>query len=51
MKTKSIYRDYDRQIYMSQYTTIPKEKYKRMIISEVLGWGISALLLLILLVR
>jgi uncharacterized membrane protein len=51
MKVKSIYKGYDREIYMSQYTTIPKEKYRRMVISEVLGWGLSALLLLIILVR
>ena len=47
MKTKAIYKDYEREIYLSEYTTIPKEKYRRMIISEVLGWGISVFLLLI----
>jgi hypothetical protein len=51
MKTKPIYKGYDREIYMSEYTTIPKEKYRRMIISEVLGWGISVFLLLITLLR
>jgi uncharacterized membrane protein len=51
MKIKGIYKGYDREIYMSQYITIPKEKYRRMIISEVLGWGISALLLLTILIR
>jgi uncharacterized membrane protein len=51
MKIKGIYKNYDREIYMSQYITIPKEKYRRMIISEILGWGISALLLLTILIR
>lgn len=51
MKIKGIYKDYDRDIYMSQYITIPKEKYRRMVISEVLGWGIAGLLLLITLIR
>lgn len=51
MKTKPIYKGYDREIYMSEYITIPKEKYRRMIISEVLGWGISVFLLLITLLR
>ena len=51
MKTKPIYKDYDREIYMREFTTIPKEKYRRMIISEVLGWGISVFLLLITLFR
>jgi len=51
MKTKPIYKGYDREIYMSEYTTIPKERYRRMIISEILGWGISVFLLLITLLR
>ena len=59
MKTKQIYKSqaspsykgYDREIYMSEFTTIPKEKYRRMIISEVLGWGIAVFLLLITLLR
>jgi hypothetical protein len=51
MKTKPIYKGYDREIYMSEYTTIPKEKYRRMVISEILGWGISVFLLLITLFR
>jgi hypothetical protein len=59
MKTKAIfktpdsisYKNYEREIYMSEYTTIPKEKYRRMVISEVLGWGISVFLLLITLLR
>lgn len=42
---------YEREVTMSQYTTIPKEKYRRMIISEVLGWGISAFLLLVILIK
>jgi len=59
MKTKPIfktptstsYKNYEREIYMSEYTTIPKERYRRMIISEILGWGISVFLLLITLLR
>lgn len=51
MKIKGIYKGYDRDIYMSQYITIPKEKYRRMIISEVIGWGMSAFLLLVTILR
>lgn len=51
MKIKGIYKGYDRNIYMSQYITIPKEKYRRMIISEVIGWGISAILILVMLIK
>ena len=41
MKIKGIYKGYDREIYMSEYITIPKEKYRRMVISEILGWGLA----------
>jgi uncharacterized membrane protein (GlpM family) len=59
MKTKPIfktgsspsYKGYDREVYMSEYVTIPKTRYRRMIISEVVGWGISAFLLLVTLIK
>jgi hypothetical protein len=51
MKTKSIFKDYEREVYMSEYVTIPKTRLRRMIISEVVGWGISVFLLLITLLR
>jgi uncharacterized membrane protein len=51
MKTKPIFKDYDREIYMSEYVTIPKDRYRRLIISEVIGWGISAFLLLVMVIR
>lgn len=51
MKTKPIFKDYDREIYMSEYVTIPKARYRRLIISEVISWGISAFLLLVMVLR
>ena len=51
MKKKAIYKNYDREIYMSEYVTIPKAKYRRMIVSEVISWGISVFLLLVMVVR
>jgi uncharacterized membrane protein (GlpM family) len=51
MKTKPIYLNYEREIYMSEYVTIPKSRYRRLIISEVIGWGISAFLLLVMVIR
>ena len=61
MKTRQIFKgqkikmqspyNYDREVYMSEYVTIPKTRYRRMIISEVLGWGISAFLLLVTILR
>jgi len=51
MKTKPIYKDYEREIYMSEYVTIPKSRYRRLVISEVVGWGISIFLLLVTILR
>ena len=51
MKTKAIYKNYDREIYLSEYVTIPKSKYRRMIVSEVISWGISVFLLLVMVLR
>ena len=54
MQSKMVYdawKQYDRDVMLSEYTTIPREKYRRMVISEVLGWGISVFLLLITLLR
>jgi hypothetical protein len=51
MKTKPIFKDYDREIYMSEYVTIPKARYRGLIISEVISWGISVFLLLVMVLR
>ena len=51
MKTKPIYMNYEREIYMSEYVTIPKTRLRRLIITEVVAWGISAFILLVTLIR
>jgi hypothetical protein len=51
MKTKPIYMNYEREIYMSEYVTIPKARYRRLVISEVISWGISVFLLLVMVLR
>ena len=43
--------NYDREIYMSEYVTIPKARLRRLIITEVVAWGISVFLLLISVLR
>ena len=42
---------YDREIYMSEYVTIPKSRLRRLIVTEVIAWGISIFLLLISVLR
>ena len=51
VKTKPIYMNYEREIYMSEYVTIPKARYRRLVVSEVIAWGISVFLLLVMVLR
>jgi uncharacterized membrane protein (GlpM family) len=59
MKTKPIfktgsspsYKGYNREVYMSEYVTIPKARHRRLIITEVIAWGMSAFILLMTLIR
>lgn len=61
MKTRPIFKEpkikmqspynYEREIYMSEYVTIPKARHRRLIITEVIAWGISAFLLLVTLIK
>lgn len=43
--------NYEREIYMSEYVTIPKARLRRLIVTEVVAWGISVFLLLISVLR
>lgn len=43
--------NYDREIYLSEYVTIPKARLRRLIITEVIAWGIAGFLLLVTLIR
>ena len=42
---------YNREVTMSQYVTIPKARLRRLIITEIIAWGISAFILLVTLIR
>lgn len=43
--------NYEREVYMSEYVTIPKARLRRLVITEVVAWGISAFILLVTLIR
>jgi hypothetical protein len=43
--------NYDREIYMSEYVTIPKSRLRRLIITEVIAWGIAGFILLVTLIH
>lgn len=59
MKTKPIfktpasssYKNYEREIYMSEYTTIPKEHYRRLRTCMIFSLGINIFLLLVMVLR
>ena len=42
---------YNREVYMSEYVTIPKSRHRRLIITEVLAWGIFVFVLLASFIR
>ena len=47
MKTKAIYKNYDREIYMSEYVTINKEHYRRLRFCAVVSLGINLFIFLV----
>ena len=50
MKTKPIFKswkEYDREIYMSEYVTINKEHYRRMRTCAVVSLGINLFIFLV----
>ena len=54
MKTKPIFKswkEYDREIYMSEYVTINKEHYKRLRTCAIFSLGINLFLLLVMVLR
>jgi len=51
MKTKGIYKNYEREIYMSEYTPINKEHYRRLTTCAVVSIGINIFLLLVMVLR
>lgn len=42
---------YNREVMMSEYVTIPKSRLRRLIITEVVAWGIAGFILLISLIH
>jgi hypothetical protein len=38
---------YNREVTMSQYVTVPKSRLRRLIITEVIAWGIAGFVLVV----
>jgi hypothetical protein len=51
MKTKPIYKNYEREIYMSEYTPINREHHRRLRICAIVSFGINIFLLLVMVLR
>ena len=51
MKIKGIYKGYDREVYLSEYATIPKEHYRRLRTCAVVSVGINLFLLIVMVIR
>ena len=50
-KLKEYMSSYNREVTMSQYVTIPKARLRRLIITEVIAWGIAGFILLVSLIN
>ena len=48
-KLRAYMSSYNREVEMSQYVTIPKSRLRRLIITEVLAWGIAVFISLVFL--
>jgi hypothetical protein len=51
MKTKPIFKQYEREIYLSEYTPINREHHRRLRICAVVSLGINIFLLLVMVLR
>jgi hypothetical protein len=55
MKTKPIfktpsspsYKNYEREIHMSEYVTLPRDQVRMMRTREIIAWGIALVMILI----
>ena len=45
------YKNYEREVYMSEYVTIPKARLRRLIITEVIAWGVALFMTIITFIR
>ena len=46
-KLKEYMSSYNREVTMSQYVTVPKTRLRRLIITEVIAWGITGFILVV----
>lgn len=50
-KLKDYMFNYNREVTMSQYVTIPKSRLRRLVVTEVVAWGITLFVLIVSFIR
>lgn len=50
-KLKNYLFNYNREVMMSEYISIPKSRLRRLVITEVVAWGIAVFVLIVSLIR
>jgi hypothetical protein len=46
-KLKDYISNYNREVMLSQHVTVPKSRLRRLIITEVIAWGIAGFILIV----
>ena len=49
--TSTSYKNYEREIYMSEYVTLPRDQVRMMKVREVIAWGIALFMAVITFIR
>ena len=50
-KLKDYIFNYNREVMLSEYVSVPKARLRRLIITEVIAWGIAGFILVVTLIR
>lgn len=50
-KLKNYLFNYNREVMMSEYVSIPKSRLRRLVITEIVAWGIAVFVLIVSLIR
>jgi hypothetical protein len=50
-KLKDYIFNYNREVMLSEYVSVPKSRLRRLIITEVIAWGIAGFILVVSLIR
>jgi hypothetical protein len=49
--TSTSYKNYEREIYMSEYVTLPRDQVRMMKVREVIAWGIAVFMVVITFIK